>query len=145
MASFWRGYGAEHFPTLANVARAVLGAPGSAAVFERDFGEANKLVNRQRGALDSPFVEMMMFLRGAYDFIPEDVPALTAAERTEAIPTRLKDPRKKAEVEDLTSDLDKPKADGTLDGLLVGGDNSDDESGEVGTASGVVGVDGDAH
>ncbi|CAM9963259.1 unnamed protein product, partial [Laminaria digitata] len=79
------------FPTLANVARAVLGAPGSAAVLERDFEEPGELVNRrQRGSLDHPsFEEMVLFLRGAYDLIPENVPALTASQRSEAIPARL--------------------------------------------------------
>ncbi|CAM9127129.1 unnamed protein product, partial [Laminaria digitata] len=85
MTAFWRGYGAKHFPTLANVARAVLGAPGSAAVLERD-GDVG---NRQSGLLDPSFVEMVMFLRVAYDLIPEDVPALTGAQRAEAIPARL--------------------------------------------------------
>lgn len=141
MAGFWRGYGATHFPTLANVARAVLGAPGSAAVLERDFGEAGKLVNRQRGSLDPSFAEMVMFLRGAYDHIPEDVPALTATERAEAIPTRLKDPRKRADIEDITSGLDKSEADSALDSFLVGGELSDDESDEVDAASEVVDVE----
>lgn len=95
-------------------------------MLERDFGDVG---NRQSGLLDPSFVEMVMFLRGAYDLIPEDVPALTGAQRAEAIPARLRDPRKKAEVEDLTSGLDKAGADGTLlDSFLVGGEFSDDES-----------------
>lgn len=131
MAAFWRAYGAKHFPTLASVARAVLGAPGSAAVLERDFGEdAGNLVNCQRGSLDHAFSEMLLFLRGAYDQIPEDVPALSAAERAEAIPARLRDPRKMEKVEDLTSGLATVRAGGTLDSFFVGGDLSDNEFGE---------------
>ena len=81
MAACWRGCGAKHFPTLGNVARAVLGAPGSAAVLERHLVEARKLVKRQRGSLDPFFVQMVMFFRGAYDPIPEDAPALTVTAR----------------------------------------------------------------
>lgn len=39
--------------TLSIVARAVLGAPGSSAVLDRDFGEGGKLTSRrQRGSPD---------------------------------------------------------------------------------------------
>ena len=89
------GYGAKHHPLLANVVRAFLGAPATAAVLERDFGEAGKLVNRQLSSLDLSFVERIMFVRGAYDLIPEDVPVTPPAGRAEAIAVRLKDLRKK--------------------------------------------------
>ena len=98
MASFWRGYGRKHFPVLSAVARAVLGAPASSAVLERDFGEAGKLVNRQRSSLSPAYVEMMMFLRGAVDAIPADVPSLTNDAVEATIPMRLKDPRKREKV-----------------------------------------------
>lgn len=130
LASFWRSFGKTHHPTLAVVARAVLGAPGSAAVLERDFGEAGMLVDRQRGSRDPAFAEMVMFLRGAYDYIPTDVPVLTAAERAEAIPVRLTDPRKRQQVNDLTSGLNEIAVDNILDNLLVGGDVSDESDEE---------------
>ena len=60
VAEFWRGNGRKHNPILAWVVRAVLGAPASSAVLERDFGEAGKLVNRQRSSLSSEYVEMLM-------------------------------------------------------------------------------------
>ena len=101
VAEFWRGYGRKHFPIVAWVARAVLGAPASSAVLERDFGEAGKLVNRQRSSLSSEYVEMLMFLRGALDSIPEDVPSLSQEKLDSAIPARLVDPRKKATVADI--------------------------------------------
>jgi len=110
-------------------------------VLERDFGEAGKLVNRQRGSLDPSFVEMVMFLRGAYDLIPDDVPALSPAQRAEAIPARLKDPRKKAEIGDLTSglNLNEAGAQNMLDSFLVGGEVSDDDDSDVDHVSGIVG------
>ncbi|CAM9153110.1 unnamed protein product, partial [Hapterophycus canaliculatus] len=77
------------FPIVAYVARAVLGAPASSAVLERDFGEAGKLVNRQRSSLSPAYVEMLMFLRGALDAVPEDVPTLTKEAADAAIPARL--------------------------------------------------------
>ncbi|CAN0174699.1 unnamed protein product [Scytosiphon promiscuus] len=109
-ASFWRGYGKKHFPIVVYVARALLGAPASSAVLERDFGEAGKLVNRQRSSLSPAYVEMLMYLRGALDAVPEDVPSLTEEAAKAAIPTRLVDPRKRAMVADInaTSDEDVP-------------------------------------
>lgn len=99
-------------------------------MLERDFGEeAGNLGNYQRGSLDTTFAEMVLFLRGVYDLIPEYVPVLSAPERAEAIPARLRDPCKRGEVEDLTSGLATARADGILGNFLVGGDLSDDEVG----------------
>ena len=44
-----------------------------------------------------------MFLRRAYDLIPGDVRAFSPAQHAGAIPVSLKDPRNRAEIEDLTS------------------------------------------
>lgn len=100
VANFWQCYGRKHFPIVAWVARALLGAPASSAVLERDFGEAGKLVNRQRSSISPEYVEMLMFLRGALDAIPDDVPALSQEQADAAIPTRLVDPRKRFAVAD---------------------------------------------
>ncbi|CAM9896776.1 unnamed protein product [Sphacelaria rigidula] len=104
VAAFWRGYGRKHFPIVASVARAVLAAPASSAVLERDFGEAGKLVNRQRSSMLPAYVEMLMLLRGAGDDIPMDVKSLSMDAVEAAIPARLKDPRKRAEVADIDDD-----------------------------------------
>lgn len=98
VADFWQGYGRKHFPIVAWVARAILGAPASSAVLERDFGEAGKLLNRQRSSLSPAYVEMLMFLRGAGDVVPDDVPVLSEDQADAAIPSRLADPRKRSEV-----------------------------------------------
>lgn len=53
------------------VARGLLGAPASAVVLKGGFGDVRKLVNRQRWSSDAGYVEMIMYLRGAHDYIPE--------------------------------------------------------------------------
>lgn len=98
---FWRGYGKEHFPTVSKAARAVLGAPASSAVFERDLGEAAEVLNLQRNSLSPARIEMLMFLRGTYDSIPMDIPALSSQAADNAIPYRLADPRQRAAVSDM--------------------------------------------
>lgn len=85
VAMFWRTYCWRHFRLLCNVARALLGAPASATVLDRNFGETGKLASHQRGSLGATYVEMILYLRGAYDYIPETIPKLTA-ERAEKAP-----------------------------------------------------------
>ena len=101
VARFWRGYGKRNFPELSVVARAVLGAPASSSILERDFGEAGKLVNRQRGSMSTAYVDMVMFLKGSYDLIPLDVKAIPAKDVESAIPLRLRDAQKRAEVHEM--------------------------------------------
>lgn len=82
---------------MASVARAVLGAPASSAVLERNFGEFDKLVERRSSSLSRAYMEMLMFLRCAEGEIPDDIPRLSPEAYEAAIPARLKDPRKRAE------------------------------------------------
>lgn len=93
LALFWRTNGRKSFRVMSVVARSVLGAPGSAAVLDRDFGKAGQLVSGKRGLLDHAYAEMLMFLRGTYKHIPSEIPHLSLDEFEAAIPERLRDPR----------------------------------------------------
>lgn len=86
------------------VARGVLGATPSAAVLKCDFGECSKSVSRNRRSLDSGHVEVIVFLRRAYDHISSEVPKLSPKEAKQVIPTRLKDPRMQSAIQDMTFD-----------------------------------------
>lgn len=57
---------------------------------ERDFCIADFVMPRKRGSLDPAYLEMQLFLRAQYDFIPNDVPKLTDEEATAAIPDRFR-------------------------------------------------------
>ncbi|CAM9758774.1 unnamed protein product [Pylaiella littoralis] len=106
LASFWRGHGRKKFPVVASVARAVLAAPASSAVLERDFSEYGELANRQQCAsLPPEYAEILTFLRRTRDSIPMDVPSLSPGAVDAAIPVRLKDPNKMAEVADIGSGI----------------------------------------
>ena len=48
---------------------------------------------------------MVMFLRGAYDHIPEVIPQLSPTGADGAIPVRLRDPTMRKEIEDLFAEL----------------------------------------
>lgn len=103
LGNFWRTYGRRKFKLLSEVARSVLGAPASAALLgQRDFCEAEKLVSRQqRGPLDPAYAEMVLFLHGVYDYIPNDIPALSDEQAREAVPHRLKDPTMRRDLAEL--------------------------------------------
>ncbi|CAN0552744.1 unnamed protein product, partial [Laminaria digitata] len=96
LAIFWRTYGTQNFRVMSEVARGVLGAQASAAVLERDFGEQQHQQPQQQQRCDASaagplaYVEMVMFLRGAYDSIPVDVPELGDEELEDAIPVRMR-------------------------------------------------------
>ncbi|CAB1119936.1 unnamed protein product [Ectocarpus sp. CCAP 1310/34] len=63
------------YPLLARAARVVFGAPASAAVLEGDFGDAGRIMTSSRSTTDAKYVEMILFLHGNLDLIPEDIPA----------------------------------------------------------------------
>ncbi|CAM9121357.1 unnamed protein product, partial [Laminaria digitata] len=58
---------------------------------ERDFCIADMFVPRKRGSLDPAFLEMSLFLRAQYEYIPDDVPRLSEEDATESIPERFRD------------------------------------------------------
>lgn len=126
LGTFWRTYGKQKFGLLSKVARSVLGAPATSAVLDREFGEAGKLTGGQRGGSPAPaHVEMVMFLRGVYDSIPEFIPKLSDDEAEEAIPFRLRDPTVQKELAGLFVQPPLTGGEGAGGGLALA--NSDDE------------------
>ena len=78
-----------------NAARVVFGAPASAAVLERDFSDAGRMMMSSRSTTDAKYVEMILFLHGNVDLIPEDIPELPTDGDDSAqskIPGRLSNP-----------------------------------------------------
>jgi len=88
---WWKTWG-DFNPLLARVARVVFGAPASAAVLERDFSDAGRMMTSSRSTMDSKYVEMILFLHGNLDLIPQDIPKLSAAAAQDKIPGRLVNP-----------------------------------------------------
>ncbi|CAN0016946.1 unnamed protein product [Scytosiphon promiscuus] len=83
------------YPHLGRAARVVFGAPASAAVLERDFSDAGRMMTSSRSTMDSKFVDMILFLHGNLDLIPQDIPKLAKDGRggaIEKIPWRLSNP-----------------------------------------------------
>ncbi|CAM9719895.1 unnamed protein product, partial [Laminaria digitata] len=64
------------YPLLGRAARVVFGAPASAAVLERDFSDAGRMMTSSRSTTDSKYVEMILFLHGNLDLIPGEIPKL---------------------------------------------------------------------
>lgn len=115
LAAFWQTYGREKFRVLSEVARSVLGAPPSAAVLEPDFDDAWWLVNHPpRGSLGPAYAEMIMFLRGVYEYIPGVIPILSDEQAEEAIPYRFKDPTVRKELAQLFVVGDDDEASGLV-------------------------------
>ena len=73
----------------------MFGAPSSAAVLERDFSDAGRMMTSSRSTTDAKYVEMILFLHGNVDLIPEDIPELpTDGDNStpSKIPGRLSNP-----------------------------------------------------
>ena len=64
LLSFWAGEGRALYPNMARVARVLLSVPASAAVLERDFSTAGRLITGSRSRLAGEYVEMTLFLNG---------------------------------------------------------------------------------
>ena len=133
---FWRTYGRQTFREISEVARGVLGAPATAAVLDRDFGDAGNLISGgQRRPLDSAYVEMTMFLHGAYGLIPTNIPALSSEDFEDSIPIRLRDPALRSEVAGLSggpADVGQ-----NVDAFLpFGGSDSDEDDSASGAEKG---------
>ena len=76
LLSFWAGEGRALHPNMARVARVLLSVPASAAVLERDFSTAGRLITGSRSRLAGEYVEMTLFLNGNKEYIPVEVPSL---------------------------------------------------------------------
>ena len=90
-ADYWRLYGIELPLALRAVAQTVFGCPASAGVTEQDFCIADMFMPRKRGSLDPAYLDMSLFLRARYDYIPDDVPRLSDDDTKKAIPERFRD------------------------------------------------------
>ena len=93
LLSFWAGEGRAPYPNMARVARVLLSVPASAAVLERDFSTAGRLITGSRSRLAGKYVEMTLFLNGNKEYIPVEVPSLSESQMKEAVPRRLTNPR----------------------------------------------------
>ena len=89
---------------MARVARVLLSVPASAAVLERDFSTAGRLITGSRSRLAGDYVEMTLFLNGNKEYIPVEVPSLSESQMKEAVPRRLTNPR--AEVAALSTGVE---------------------------------------
>ncbi|CAN0424688.1 unnamed protein product, partial [Ascophyllum nodosum] len=89
LLSFWAGEGRALYPNMARVARGLLSVPASAAVLERDFSTAGRLITGSRSRLAGEYVEMTLFLNGNKEYIPVEVPSLSESQMKEAVPRRL--------------------------------------------------------
>ena len=104
LLSFWAGEGRALYPNMARVARVLLSVPASAAVLERDFSTAGRLITGSRSRLAGEYVEMTLFLNGNKEYIPVEVPCLSESQMKEAVPRRLTNPR--AEVAALSTGVE---------------------------------------
>ncbi|CAM9150367.1 unnamed protein product [Ectocarpus sp. 8 AP-2014] len=69
----------EHsYPLLARAARVVFAAPASVMVQERDLSSAGRMMTSSRSTGDAEYVEMVLFLHGNVDLLPEIIPELPA-------------------------------------------------------------------
>ena len=92
--TWWKRWGSS-YPLLARVARVVFGAPASAAVLERDFSDAGRMMTSPRSTTDAKYVEMILFLHGNLDLIPEDILELDGTRSH--LPGRLDNPNPELE------------------------------------------------
>ncbi|CAM9113374.1 unnamed protein product, partial [Laminaria digitata] len=84
----WKKW-ANSYPLWARVARVVFGAPASAAVLERDFSDAGRMMTSSRSTMDNKYVEMILFLHENLDLMPQDIAKLTETAARTNIPGRL--------------------------------------------------------
>ena len=54
-----------------------------------------------RSRLDAAYAEIVLFLNGNQEYVPQEVPALSTEQALQVVPKRLSDPR--PEIEDLSS------------------------------------------
>lgn len=90
--AYWEGQGSRQYPNMSRAARVLLSVPASSAVLEKDFSSTGRLGTGSRSRLDVAYSEMVLFLHGSKEFIPEDVPVLSAVQAEKAVPSRLLDP-----------------------------------------------------
>ncbi|CAM9217630.1 unnamed protein product, partial [Ectocarpus sp. 4 AP-2014] len=73
--NWWKRKG-HSYPLLARAARVVFAAPASVMVQERDLSSAGRMMTSSRSTGDAEFVDMVLFLHGNVDLLPEIIPEL---------------------------------------------------------------------
>ena len=111
LPGWWRVTGSRLHPHLATVFKALLSAPGSAAILERDFSIASNLLTVRRSQLDHAYVEMTMFLRMNMDLIPplSQIPSL-GEKASDAIPRRLSSKEHFEEIHEMDPMVEQDRA-----------------------------------
>ena len=118
---FWAKGGKSIYPKMARAARVLLSVPASSSVLERDFSTVGRLLTGARSRPDAAYTEMVLFLNGNQEHIPQEVPALSTQQAVQAVPKRLSDPRSETE---CLSSTDKEK-DNNLDEYAVKMDDAE--------------------
>ena len=88
-------------------------------MLERDFSDAGRMMTSSRSTTDAKYVEMILFLHGNLDLIPENIPELDGTQSH--LPGRLDNPN--PELEGLSGtfspvDLTEEEEDGDDDADL---------------------------
>ena len=114
MLDYWSSYSSRVYPRMSRAARVLLSISASAAVLERDFSTAGRLITGCRNRTDAALNEMVLLLNGSYAEIPDEVPMLSEAQALAAVPERLNNPSESTsklsngtEEEDGKSDVDE--------------------------------------
>ena len=97
LLEFWSKEGWSLYPNIARAARILLAVTASSADLERDISTAGRFTTGSRSRLDRVCAEMVLFLNGNKEYIPQEVPALSL----QAVPKGLSDPE--PEIESLPS------------------------------------------
>ena len=92
LLEFWAKERRSLYPNMVRAAQVLLSVSVSSAGLERDFSTAGRLITGPRGRLDAVHVEMVLFLNGKQEYIPQEVPALSTEQALQAVPKGLCDP-----------------------------------------------------
>ncbi|CAN0267184.1 unnamed protein product [Ectocarpus sp. 4 AP-2014] len=89
--NYWSKVGKQMFPSLKYVAQQTLGVQASAAQVERDFSHCGLFSTGNRSRVEEYWLEMVMFLKGNYQFIPEykDIPNIASKDIRKCLPAKF--------------------------------------------------------
>ncbi|CAM9383521.1 unnamed protein product, partial [Hapterophycus canaliculatus] len=89
--NYWNSIGKHSFPSLRYVAQKTFGSQASAAQVERDFSHCGLFCVGNRSRVDEYWLEMVMFLKGNYEFIPEykDILSISAKDIRKCLPAKF--------------------------------------------------------
>ena len=78
---YWRSHGHEWPSILRALAQTVFDALASVVVMERDSCIADTFIPRKHGGVDTTNLEMALYLRGQFNYIPKTFPSLATKRR----------------------------------------------------------------